>query len=312
MKASDYLSSEELQAFTHRSDRMGVWLVVKNWLAIGAVFAFVALWTNPLSILLGILLLGGRQLGLSILMHEAGHRTLFKTLRLNDSIGQWLTAYPILGDCEAYGTSHREHHRLAGTQEDPDLPNYRNYPVSAASFQRKLFRDITGQTGSRSFLLLIRGVGNKMMMRDGEGTSAVTQGLIANAIILLMLTISGFAWLYLLWVAAYFTSLPLVARIRHVAEHGNVPALYETDPRGNTRTTRANWLERVILCPNNVNYHIEHHLLPSVPLWQLGRLHQLLVARGFYTQYPQAVANGYWDVVTRAVPELGNGATSAA
>ncbi|EED32329.1 fatty acid desaturase family protein [gamma proteobacterium NOR5-3] len=312
MKASDYLSPEEIRSYTRRSDLMGAWLVLKSWLSIAAIFILVALWTNPLSVILAILLLGGRQLGLSILMHEAGHKTLFKNPRLNAMLGQWLAAYPVLGDCDAYGASHREHHRFAGTEQDPDLPNYRKYPIAAASFRRKLLRDISGQTGIRQLTGLLSGAGNRIMMRSGEGGGALSQGIIANAVLLGILWLSGAAWMYLLWVAAYLTSYPGVARIRQVAEHGNVPALYELDPRGNTRTTRANWLERLVLCPNKVNFHIEHHLLPSVPLWQLKHLHETLTERGFYAEHPQAVANGYWSVIKRAVPELDRATTATA
>jgi fatty acid desaturase len=304
MKASDYLSKDEIRYFTRRSDAMGWWLLLSNWLLIAAIFAAVAIWTNPLTILLAIVLLGGRQLGLAVLMHEAGHKTLFRSQRLNAVLGQWLAAYPVLGDVEAYGASHREHHRLAGTHQDPDLPNYRNYPISVASFRRKLLRDISGRTGSRLLIGLLRGAGNRIMMRDGEGTGAVRQGLIANAVLFALLWASGYPLLYLLWVVAYLTSYPLVARIRQVAEHGNVPALYEPDPRGNTRTTRASWLERLIFCPNDVNFHVEHHLLASVPAWRLRELHQRLCERGFYRDHPLAVADGYWDVIRRAVPEL--------
>ena len=304
MKATDYLSREEIVAFTRRSDWRGAWMLLANWLLIAAILAGVALWTNPLSILIAVLLLGGRQLGLAVLMHEAGHKTLFKSQRLNDVAGQWLAAFPVLGDCNAYGASHREHHRLAGTEDDPDLPNYRNYPISAASFRRKLLRDISGQTGGKLLMGLLSGAGNRIMMRDGEGTSTVRQGLIANAGLFALLWLAGEPWLYLLWVAAYLTSYPLVARIRQVAEHGNVPALYEADPRGNTRTTRANALERLLLCPNNVSLHIEHHLLPSVPAWQLPALHRRLLERGFYTDHPRSIADGYWDVIRRAVPEF--------
>jgi fatty acid desaturase len=304
MKASDYLSREEIQAFTRRSDARGAWLVLQNWLWIAAIFALVAFWTHPLTIVLALVLLGGRQLGLAVLMHEAGHKTLFKTQRLNETIGQWLVAYPVLGDCDAYGASHREHHRLAGTEEDPDLPNYRNYPVSAASFRRKLLRDVSGRTGSKLLLGLLSGAGNRIMMRDGEATSSLSQGLLVNFALFALLWAAGVPLLYGLWVVAYLTTYPLVARIRQVAEHGNVPALYELDPRGNTRTTRANWLERLILCPNHVNYHIEHHLLPSVPAWQLPRLHKTLTSRGFYQEHPAAIAKGYRDVIRRAVPEL--------
>jgi fatty acid desaturase len=312
IKASDYLTKDELRRFTARSDLAGFALILGAWLSIGLIFAMVALWPNVLTVLLAVLLLGGRQLGLAVLMHEAGHKTLFRTTALNDRIGQWFAAYPVLGDCDAYGASHREHHRLAGTDQDPDLPNYRAYPISADSFRRKLLRDVTGQTGFKLVVALFRGAGNRIMMRDGEGTGALRQGLIANAVLFCVLWAVGHPALYLLWVAAYLTSYPLVARIRQVAEHGNVPALYEADPRGNTRTTRANVLERLVLCPNNVNFHIEHHLLPSVPCWRLPALHRTLQERGFYAEHPRAIADGYWDVIKRAVPDFDHSAPSAA
>jgi fatty acid desaturase len=304
VRASDYLDRDELRSFTQRSDIAGFALLTVNWLMIAASFALVAIWPNALSVVTAVLLLGGRQLGLAILMHEAGHKTLFRSAALNQYLGQWLAAYPVLGDCEAYGASHREHHRLAGTQDDPDLANYRAYPIAAASFRRKLLRDISGRTGLRLLIGQFTGAGNRLMMREGEANPALSRGVAANALLFLALWSMGQAYLYLLWVVAYLCIYPLVARIRQVAEHGNVPALYDTDPRGNTRTTLASPLERLFLCPNHVNYHIEHHLMPSVPCWRLPRLHRLLRERGFYRDHPAAIASGYADVLRRAVPEL--------
>ena len=312
IKASDYLTAEELRSFTARSNLAGFLLTASAWLSIALVFALVAVWPNVFTALVAVFLLGGRQLGLAVLMHEAGHKTLFRSQALNDWIGQGFAAFPILGDCQAYGASHREHHRLAGTHEDPDLPNYRAYPIQAASFRRKLLRDLSGQTGAKLLRALFSGAGNRIMMRDGEGTGSLRQGLAANAILLGILWAFGQPLLYLLWVAAYLTTYPLVARIRQLAEHGNVPGLYERDPRGNTRTTRAGWIERLTLCPNHVNFHIEHHLLPSVPCWRLPALHRLLSERGFYAEHPQALADGYWDVIKRAVPDFDRSAPSTA
>jgi fatty acid desaturase len=304
MKASDFLSKEELKFFTERSDLRGAWIVAFNWLSIAAVFGVVAVWTNPLTIVLAILLLGGRQMGLAVLMHEAGHKTLFKTQSLNETVGQWLCAYPILGDCDAYGASHREHHRTAGTHDDPDLPNYRDYPVSRDSFLRKIKRDITGQTGFKLLVGLVGSRGRSIMMREGEKTNAVRQGLLVNLALFAVLLLCGFPELYLLWLVAYLTAYPLIARIRQVAEHANVPDLYDLDPRLNTRTTIPRWFERPFLCPNGVNYHVEHHLLASVPCHRLKALHQRLEETGFYAGYEHTVAHGYWDVIKRAVPEF--------
>lgn len=321
MKPSDFLSKEEIQAFTARSDLHGARVVFINWILIAATFAAVAVWTNPLTILLAIIVLGGRQLGIAVLMHEAGHKTLFKTHRLNDFIGQWFCAYPVLGDCDAYGASHREHHRTAGTEQDPDLPNYQNYPISKSSFMRKMKRDLSGQTGSKFLVGSLKGI-NNIVMRAGTGqedNSAATQapknslrrGLFTNAIILLLLASLGYAWLYLLWIAAYVITYPTLSRIRQVAEHGNVPDLFDLDPRQNTRTTIANPLERLVLCPNNVNYHLEHHLLASVPCYRLQAFHQRLKKNGFYDGHEHLLAHGYWDVLKRAVPELGGAPSTA-
>jgi len=304
VKATDYLSKDEIKQFTARSDLAGWWLVASNWLLIAAVFVVVINWTNPITLLLAILVLGGRQLGLAVLMHEAGHKTLFRSNRLNEVVGQWLCAYPVLGDVTAYGASHRIHHRYAGTEQDPDLPNYRAYPVSRASFLRKIKRDITGQTGLSLLRMLFGGKGRNLMLREGEKTDSEQRGLLVNALLFLLMLALGVGWYYLLWVVAYLTTYPLVARIRQVAEHGNVADLYDTDPRRNTRTTYANPLERLILCPNRVNFHLEHHLLASVPVHKLKALHQLLLQRGLHAGHVDALASSYLDLFRRAVPEF--------
>ena len=41
MKATDYLSKEEIRQFTERSDLMGWYSVISNWLLVVAIFALV-------------------------------------------------------------------------------------------------------------------------------------------------------------------------------------------------------------------------------------------------------------------------------
>ena len=54
----------------------------------------------------------------------------------------------------------------------------------------------------------------------------------------------------------------------------------ETDEMKNTRTTTARWWERLLIAPNCVNFHLEHHLLPTVPHYNLRRMHRMLRKRG--------------------------------
>lgn len=305
MKIGDWLSPEEIARYTARSDWRAAWVVCSNWLIIAAAFAAAAAWTHPLVLLAAAVVLAGRQMGLAVLMHEAGHGTLFETRALNRWVGQWLCAYPVLGNMDAYAASHREHHKLAGTREDPDLPNYQAYPVSKASFRRKIGRDLSGRTGARLVAGLFGGRSGDIMMRTSdEYPSALPQGLLVNAVLFGVLALCGAPLLYLLWVAAYLTVYTAIARIRQVAEHANVANLYDRDPRLNTRTTLANPLERLVLAPNHVNYHAEHHLMASVPCYRLAALHEALVAKGYYAGYPDAVVHGYWNLLKRVVPEF--------
>ncbi len=80
-----------------------------NWGLVAAAFALVAAWPNPLSVVLAIFVIGGRQLGFAVLMHEAAHRTFLRG-QWNDRIGNWLSAYPVWGVLHPYRPYHLQHH----------------------------------------------------------------------------------------------------------------------------------------------------------------------------------------------------------
>ena len=88
-----------------------------------------------------------------------------------------------------------------------------------------------------------------------------------------------------------------MTRLRSIAEHALTPD--RLDALNNTRTVRANWWERLLLAPNRVNYHLEHHLLMTVPHYNLPRMHDLLRERGVLDR--ACIADGYWGVLTGAV-----------
>jgi len=53
MKITDAISATELRRWCTPNDWQGARLVVANWTVIALIFAGVALWTNPFSIVLG-------------------------------------------------------------------------------------------------------------------------------------------------------------------------------------------------------------------------------------------------------------------
>ena len=66
----------------------------------------------------------------------------------------------------------------------------------------------------------------------------------------------------------------------------------------NSRTTIASWWERLFLAPNYVNYHLEHHLLMTVPHYKLPDFHRMLRERGLLGD--ANVVHGYRSVLELA------------
>ena len=82
-------------------------------IALAVVAGVLIPWLIPLS----VMVIGTRQLGLAILMHDAAHGLLHPNRRINDVVGLWLCS-STLRDYRPY---HLQHHRYVQQAEDPDL-----------------------------------------------------------------------------------------------------------------------------------------------------------------------------------------------
>ena len=291
------LTREEIAELLRFEDWRSWGSIAFNWLVVFASMALVAWWphapTLPIPIVLALFLIGARQLGFAVLMHEASHRSLFAKRSVNDWAGQWLCAYPIWSDTTVYRPYHLQHHAHTGTARDPDLGLVTPFPISRSSLWRKVWRDLSGQTGMKfARAAFARSV---KRWREPEGRRATIGVLVTNALLLGALAALGHPALYLLWVGAWLTTNTLVTRIRSIAEHALTPNA--DDPLGNTRTTLLTWWERLLIGPNRVNYHLEHHLLMTVPHYQLPRMHALLRERGLLAR--ACVEPGGYAVILR-------------
>jgi fatty acid desaturase len=296
----EHLSREEIRDFLRVESWRGWWSVIVDWALIAATFALVAMFPNPLTIVGALFIIGTRQLGLAVLMHEAAHHTLLPNRAWNDWVGNWLCGYPVWSDVRPYRPYHLQHHSKTWTAADPDLGLATPFPITRASLRRKIWRDLTGQTGwKRAKATLARDLGRtrgRSQRTAGAGWRNLRGVVVTNMVLVGALIAVGHPALYLLWVGAWFTTNNLVTRIRSIAEHGMTrdPA----DPLQNTRTMLARWWERLLIAPNRVNYHLEHHLLMTVPHYKLPRLHRLLRDRELLTD--ANVMQGYGNLLRLA------------
>lgn len=304
-KLKDLFTREQMSELTARSDLWGTWAIASTWGVIALAFAALAQWPHPLTFLAVMAVLGGRQLALAILQHEGAHGTLFASRWANDVLTDWLCARPIWQNLPKYKVHHLGHHTRTGTLQDPDISLHEDYPVTRQSLARKMLRDIVGLTGLKLVFGLVMmdagifkwTVANNVERLPQEGRTplervSTTLGNMApmlstNLVLWGVLAATGHAWLYGAWVAAYLTFLPLFIRIRSIAEHGCLAR--SPDMFLNTRTTRAGWLARMTVAPINVNYHMEHHLMASVPYHRLPYMHALLRQRSDVPKPPSYI-----------------------
>lgn len=280
--ARDLMTEAELHQVRTRHTWKGVALIMHAWLLIAGAIAMVAVWPNPFTVVLAILIIGSRQLGLAILMHDGAHGGLSDNEKLNLFLSQWFCAYPVFAETRAYRRYHLKHHAHTQQAEDPDLVLSAPFPVTRLSYRRKFWRDITGRTGYQQrkaqFLNALGDSSWPLRQRAAHFWDRLGPQCLVNAGLFAVLALAGVWWAYpLLWLTPLLTWMMVITRIRNIAEHAAVPD--SNDPLRNTRTTHAGFLERLFIAPYYVNYHLEHHLLFYVPCYNLPKVHAIL-ARG--------------------------------
>jgi fatty acid desaturase len=309
-----YLSRDEIRALASASDLAGLFSLAGTWSLIAAAFGLIAVFPSAWwAWALGVTVLAGRQLALAVLMHDCAHFSLFRTRSWNDVLGTWLCAAPIWQRLDAYRAHHLAHHAHTSLVGDPDLGLTEPYPTERRALARKFARDLFGVTFARrvvATLLMDAGVltytastGARRAARFPK-PSSIARALIrntgpfllTNALLFASLAWLGVAELFFAWIAANATVYSVLLRLRAIAEHAGMQA--SEDPFRHTRTTRAGWLARLSVAPHHVNYHLEHHLLPTVPHYRLPDMHRRIVDR--HGADPFAYAQSYLQVL-RAV-----------
>jgi fatty acid desaturase len=301
-KPAEAFTPQEMASVRARSDVTGLFCVAHAWAAIAACMVLYAIWPNPLTFIAAVVLIGSRQLGLAILMHDGAHGVLLNSKRWNDPVSQWLCAYPVFTDTIPYRHYHLVHHRTTQQPDDPDLHLSAKFPITKESFRRKMIRDITGQTGFKLRRSQIRNAlgkpGDGFAKRFATFRKRMGAMVVANLILLAILSAFGKPHYYLMfWVLPLVTWQQVVTRIRNIAEHAMVPD--NNDPMKNARTTYANWWERALFAPYWVNYHVDHHLLFYVPCYNLPKLHALLLDKGYGPQ--MEIQPNYAQMLKRAI-----------
>lgn len=305
-------TNEEINSLMKKSDFLATWEIIQTWLWISGAMALVHFFPNVVTVVAALWIIGGKQLACAIILHDAGHYSLFSGKQANIVFGNWFGAHPIFHNVDQYRPYHLEHHKTTGTDEDPDVFLTRGYPTSKKSMFRKFGRDLLGITGIKATIGLLAmhlgflqyNLGNKLVRNKNLTLWKVIKNawknlrgpVLSNLVFIGILYLLGDPWLYLLWIGANLFTYPFCIRVRSMAEHSMVPN--RNDPQVNSRTVKANPIEKLLFAPLHVNYHVEHHLLMGVPSYRFPKMHRMLKEKGFYEK--ALFAKGYWEIIRMA------------
>jgi fatty acid desaturase len=261
---------------------------VRNGLSVASVFAqtavliYLAVHFGPIAWVPVFVLMGRAHAQFASLMHEAAHRLLFRNRSLNDFVGRWLIGYPAFTNTDAYRRVHMAHHREEFGPNEPDIALYANYPISAASWRRKLVRDAQGRTGLRLLRDQLRGARSEVAVVR----QTLFKILAVQAVLIVGAIVAGYWWVYpLFWLLPYLTVWRVINRLRSVAEHGGLMA--SDDRRVATHSVEQHWAARFFLVPFNIGFHLAHHVDAGVPFRNLPKYHQMLTSSSYVPdQYP--------------------------
>jgi fatty acid desaturase len=235
---------------------------------------------------------------LGLVGHEGTHLLLHPNKRVSMYLGLFFPSMIPTWAEMGFSISHWNHHRYTNQQGDPDCESFRRFPTVlrrmlfattyvSGEYWRDTLRMAFGRPLSFSYRFAFREPEIKKFARWNLAFSFFWHAIYAG--IAVWDPLAG-----LVSIAGPLTVVTFYSGVRPYIEHGGT----EASPWGEART-RTHWLSTALHFANN--YHLEHHLYPSVPCYRLPALHRLLSDQGALDRSPIARTLGA-EIAAGALP----------
>jgi fatty acid desaturase len=276
------------------------WAQDVAWIALCVVSCvMLSWWFYPLA----VLVIGARQRGLSTILHDCAHGVGAANKRLQMVIGTVLTAYPIFQQHYAYKLSHvQTHHpRLGDPDRDPDLRFFIEQGAYSAAGRRSYVLRVVLMPvlGSQTWSYLRYLVRNRyrLLRRDALHVTVIRRRVRNGdriAFWLFWAVVATVAWqtgclaaVALFWLVPYLTSFQILGWYIELSEH--TPLVRDSSiDLYMTRNRTSRGLERFLTAIHGDNFHLEHHLDPRTPFWNLARARQARLVDPSYAEVDRA------------------------
>ncbi len=293
---------DQLKALMQRTNRyglldFGLWIIL---LGVSGYLAWIS-WGTWWAIL-AFFIYGTLYSSSDARWHECGHGTVFRTRWLNE-LFYHISSFMTIREANLWRWSHARHHTntyLVGYDPEIQVQRPADLLIFAIDFfflrgvleVQRVIRHAAGQIGDdvRSFV------------PASELPKVVWMSRIYLAIVAAFgvwaVAVGSFLPMMFVWLPRFYGAF--VEQMLAVTQHAGLGE--DTyDHRQNTRTIYLNPVFRYLYM--NMNYHIEHHVIPMVPYHALADLHELMKSQ---TPPPY---RSLWQAYKEMIPALYKQAT---
>jgi fatty acid desaturase len=261
-----------------------------------AACVYVSWWFYPVA----LVVIGARQRGISSILHESSHGVSAANPYLCVLLGTVLTAYPIFQTYNAYKISHvLTHHPQLGRQAyDADLQFFIEEGVFAPQPPLRYFIRVIllPLLGGRTWAYLKYLLRNRLSAVDQPNELNIPPRVVKLrrieyvAFTLFWLGVLGTCgyfhvlhYLLLLWIIPYLTFFQIIGWYIELTEHCTVISGRDADlfMASNRHSTG---LERFLTGIHNDHHHLDHHLNPATPFWNLPKAREIRLQDAVYAE----------------------------
>lgn len=271
-------SKSELRDLTISNNYRGILGIISDYFFIffAILLSTISWWCYPLT----LLIIGSRQRALATLLHDASHNCLAKNKKLNYILGTFFSGYLIGQEFFNYKISHvKGHHAYLGDKEkDPDYQYHLIVGLYNIQNNKQFFRKYIIKP---VFLLnIVSYLFYVFKYRMFQYKIAPKQYIIMVCywviILFLLYYFSLLKFFFLFWVVPYITTFFIIGWFIEMAEH--YPLVHENNESlYMTRNRFSHWIESFFLSIHSENYHLTHHIMPSIPFWNISKAHKIMM-----------------------------------
>ena len=241
-----------------------------------------------------------------VILHEGSHGLLAKSRIINDRICNWGIAFWTINSVEEYRPTHRLHHRYLGQERDPDRVFYL-VPFRRGALTSLVLQDLVGVTAFRRATTRISGTSQE----SGAPASLLTrpqlllgkfltQLVVIGQFLLIQGVRRGILFYVVFWLVPIVCMYPMILRLKTITEHFDPGLRDPNSVHWIARTSCAGWLQNHLVGAR-MEYHFEHHVLPTIPYRGLKKLHRRLGQTDLFSRHGEVISHGYVLFLSRAV-----------